>query len=210
MSSNESKKIEPVEGTAVRIQSGGEVIELDYQAATSQRSRSLWWGTAVGFRAMQAAALALSKDGLWSRDRLYVVSSHPGPGVMDAIDYVCNVVARDRYVCVQENDCGRRCNSSLKYEWWVSDGEKTAAIQLRPGFVPRAFFDLLDRLGQSDTTDAEAMAFEVFKVNLSAKVWNAPLMDSFRVTVTPHPLAPGELPEPVKAPDYWNNIRPSV
>lgn len=211
MSSNDSKRIEPMEGTLVRIRSGDEVLTLDYHGATTRKtSTSLWWGTAVGYRAMQTAALALSTDGLWSRERLYVVSAHPGPGVRDAIDYVCDVVDRDRFLCVQESDCGKGCNSSMKYEWWVSDGEKTAAIKLRSGFVPRAFYDLCDRLGTPETTKEEWAAIEVFKVNLSAQVWNAPLMESFRVTVMPRPLTVGETPEPVKAPNYWNDIRPEA
>lgn len=210
MSSNGSKRIEPTEGTVVRIRSGNEVLKLDYHGATTKSGKSLWWGTAVGYRAMQAAALALSTDGLWSRDSLYVVSAHPGPGVIDAIDYVCDVVNRDRFLCVRENDCGRGCNSSMKYEWWVSDGKQTAAIQLRSGFVPRSFYDLSDRLGTPETSKEDLMAFEVFKVNLSAVVWNAPLMESFHATVTPHPLAVGEMPAPVKAPNYWNNLRPEA
>jgi hypothetical protein len=207
MSSNESKRIEPTEGTVVRIRSGDEVLELEYQGATKKSRKSLWWGTAVGYRAMQAAALALSTDGLWRRERLYVVSAHPGPGVIDSIDYVCDVVARNRFLCVQEGDCGGRCNSSMKYEWWVSDGEKTAAIKLRSGFVPRAFYDLCDRFGMPDLTKDELMEMELFKVNLSAEVWSAPLAESFRVSVTSIPLAVGDTPEPVKAPTYWNDLR---
>jgi hypothetical protein len=207
MSSNDSKQIEPMEGIVVRIRSGNEVLKLDYHQATAKSGKSLWWGTAVGYRAMQAAAVALSTDGLWSRDRLYVVSAHPGPGVIDSIDYVTDVVRRDRFLCVQEGDCGGRCNSSMKYEWWVSDGEKTATIKLRAGFVPRAFYDLCDRIGMPDTTKDEVLAMEVFKVNLSASVWNAPLTESFRVTVTPRPLEVGETPEPVKSPHYWDDLR---
>ena len=63
--------ISPVDATVVRIKEGGVVKELDYNGAMTAHTGSLWWGTAVGYRAMQAAAQALSKDGLWSRDDLY-------------------------------------------------------------------------------------------------------------------------------------------
>jgi hypothetical protein len=207
MSSKESRRIEAVEGTMVRIRSGGEVLDLDYHGAMTAHESSLWWGTAVGFRAMQAAAVALSADTLWSRDDLYVVSAHPGPGVIDAINYVCKVVDRGRFLCIREKDCGKGCNSSMKYEWWVSDGERTATIQLRAEFVPWSFYELSDRLGTPQQTKADVRAFEIFKVNLSSKIWNAPLAESFKATLTPRPLAVGELPEPAKAADYWDNLK---
>ena len=89
MSSNVSVKA--AEGVTIRIKDQGEVLELDYDGAICQHPGSLWWGTAVGFRAMQAAAQALSHDDLWSRDNLYIVSGHPGPGVKDTIEYVTGV-----------------------------------------------------------------------------------------------------------------------
>src|SRR5438034_5327321 len=73
--------IKAAEGVTIRIKDQGKVLELDYDGAICQHPGSLWWGTAVGFRAMQAAAQALSQEDLWSRDNLYIVSGHPGPGV---------------------------------------------------------------------------------------------------------------------------------
>jgi hypothetical protein len=72
------KPIKATEGVKIRIKDQGEVLELDYDGAVCQHPGSLWWGTAVGFRAMQAAAQALSQDDLWSRDNLYIVTGHPG------------------------------------------------------------------------------------------------------------------------------------
>lgn len=188
------ERIKPAEATLVRICERGEVLELGYDGAMFQHPGSLWWGTAVGFRAMQAAAEALSRDRLWSRDDLYVVTGHPGPGVRDAIDYVTDVVGRGRYHCVVAQDCDMKCNSKMKFEWWVSDQQRTAAIKLRPGFVPVEFYALSDRLGTPETTKDDIKAFRIFKVNLSARIWNAPLDDCFRVEVVEERLQPGELP----------------
>ena len=95
MSSN--NEIKAAEGVTIRIKDKEQVLELDYDGAVCQHPGSLWWGTAVGFRAMQVAAQALSKDGLWSRDNLYIVTGHPGPGVKDTIDYITGAPSRDRY-----------------------------------------------------------------------------------------------------------------
>jgi hypothetical protein len=202
MSSNGTVKA--AEGVTIRIKDKGEVLELDYDGAVCQHPGSLWWGTAVGFRAMQVAAQALSQDDLWDREKLYIVSGHPGPGVKDTIDYVTGAAQRDRYNVVVAEGCGMQCNSKMKYEWWVSDGEKTANINLRPDFVPREFYDLTDRLETNETTKEDIKAFRIFKVNLSTRIWNFPLEESFRVEVVDQPLQPGELPEAARAKDYFD------
>ena len=210
MSSNGTVKaaVKAAEGVTIRIKDQGEVVELDYDGAVCQHPGSLWWGTAVGFRAMQVAAQALSQDDLWDREKLYIVSGHPGPGVKDTIDYITGAPSRDRYKMIVADGCDMKCNSKMKYEWWVSDGEKTANINLRPDFVPREFYDLTDRLEVNDTvkeiTKEDIKAFRIFKVNLSTRIWNFPLEESFRVEVTDQPLQPGELPEAARSKDYFD------
>jgi hypothetical protein len=209
MSSNGTVKapVKAAEGVTIRIKDQGEVLELDYDGAVCQHPGSLWWGTAVGFRAMQVAAQALSQDDLWDREKLYIVSGHPGPGVKDTIDYITGAASRHRYNVVVAEGCGMQCNSKMKYEWWVSDGEKTANINLRPDFVPREFYELTDRLEVNETvkeiTKEDIKAFRIFKVNLSTRIWNFPLEESFRVEVVDQPLQPGELPEAARAKDYF-------
>jgi hypothetical protein len=199
--------IDPVDATIVRIKDKGEVKELDYNGAMTAHMNSLWWGTAVGYRAMQAAARALSKDGLWSRDDLYVVGAHPGPGVRDAINYVTDVVGRDRYKVMLDDKCGMKCNSTMKFEWWVSDGRQTAVVRLREDFVPRAFYELSDRLGTDAQTEEDSIMFEISKVNLSTRIWASPLERSFNVEMIDKPLAPGELPSEMQREDYWDDLK---
>ena len=193
-----SDTLDPVDATTVRIRDNDEVLTLDYTGAMTQHRNSLWWGTAVGYRAMQAAAGALSDHGLWRREPLYVVSGHPGPGVLDSIDYVTRCVERDRCAVVRDGNCEMKCNSKMKFEWWVSDGQRTAAIKLRPDFVPRDFYDLADRLFTDDELESDQRLFDIYKVNLSARIWNAPLDDSFSTTLMHTPLQPGEMPSEVR------------
>jgi hypothetical protein len=207
MQSNDADALTPVDATVVRIKDRGEIKEIDYNGAMTRHLGSLWWGTAVGYRAMQAAAEALSKDGLWSRDDLYVVGAHPGPGVRDAIDYVTGVVGRDRYTVAREPDCGMKCNSSMKFEWWVSDGRRTVFVKLREDFVPLAFYELSDRLGTKAETKEDKRQFEISKVTLSTRIWAAPLSRNFTVEVLDRPLAPGELPADVLRDDYWSDLK---
>lgn len=198
-------KVKPTESTVVRVREGDAVLELGYDGAMCQHPGSLWWGTAVGFRAMQAAAEALSSDDLWSRDDLYIVTGHPGPGVRDAVDYVADVVRKDRYHAVVAQGCDMKCNSKMKFDWWVSDKERTAVVKLRPGFVPVEFYNLSDRLGTPETTKDDIKAFRIFKVNLSARIWNATLDEAFSVEVLEEPLEPGTLPGEVDE-TYFDDV----
>jgi hypothetical protein len=207
MHSNNADAVAPVDATIVRIKDRGETKEIDYNGAVTKHIGSLWWGTAVGYRAMQAAAEALSRDELWSRDDLYVVGAHPGPGVRDAIDYVTDVVGRDRYKVVVDADCGMKCNSSMKFEWWVSDRRRTVFVKLREDFVPRAFYELSDRLGTAAEVKGDKRLFEIFKVTLSTRIWAAPLSRNFSVEVIDRPLAPGELPAETLRTDYWSDLK---
>ncbi len=205
MSDSTIETVCAAESTLIRIRSEGEVLELAYDGAMCQHPGSLWWGTAVAFRAMQAAAKALSQDELWSRDELNIVTGHPGPGVRDAVDYVADVVDRGRYTAVSADGCGMQCNSQMKYDWWVSDGRQTALVQLVPGFVPDEFYTLSDRLGTDATTKEDLKLFRIFKVNLSTRVWNAPLEDSFTVTMLDSALQPGELPPEINE-HYFDDV----
>jgi hypothetical protein len=189
----------PAEGLLIRVVDHGKVLTLDYQEATAKHQRSLWWGTAVGYRAMQVAAIALSQKQLWSRDNLVVVSGHPGPGVLDSLNYVTCCADTGRLTVMQNDNCVSRCNSEMKFEWWVSDGQQTAHVTLRDDFVPDEFYQLIDRRVYSETRAEDDKLFELYKVNLSSRIWVDPLFESFSVEIIA-PLAKGEIP----ANHEWN------
>ena len=174
MATSQPTEIHAVDGLSVSILDQGEVVTVDYHGAMTEHTNSLWWGTAVGFRAMQAAAQGMSVDGLWSRDDLYIVSGHPGPGVLDSIDYVTKTVARDRCAVINDPTCQMGCNSNMQFKWWVSDGVKTAVVQLVEDFVPREFYDLADRLWSPDEREDDQRLFEIFKVKVNCNsIWHS-------------------------------------
>ena len=183
----------PTEGLLIRIVDNGDVKTLDYQDACAEHQRSLWWGTAVGYRAMQVAAKALSQDQLWSRGNLNVVSGHPGPGVLDSLNFVTGCADNDRLTVMENPNCQGRCNSEMKFEWWVSDGKQTAHVALREDFVPVEFYQLTDRQVYGETLDSDGKLFELFKVNLSSRLWVGSLEENFSVELQ-QPLQQGEIP----------------
>ncbi len=82
----------------------------------------------------------------------------------------------------------------MRFEWWVSDGDRTAEVKLRPDFISDEFYELSDRLFDQPTKE-DLKLFDIFKVNLSTRIWNGALEDNFQVKTLDTPLRPGELPE---------------
>lgn len=193
MTSYSPFEYKPAEGLLIRVVDQGQVLTLDYQEATAKHQRSLWWGTAVGYRAMQVAAIALSQKQLWNRDNLIVISGHPGPGVLDSLNYVTCCSDKGNLTVLQNANCVNRCNSEMKFEWWVSDGQQTAHVMLRDDFVPIEFYQLIDRRVYEETRADDDKLFELYKVNLSSRIWVDPLFESFSIEMLA-PLAKGELP----------------
>jgi len=196
-----TKQYPPTEGVNVHIADGDKVLALDYQGSMTNHRSSLWWGTAVGYRAMQMAAKALSENHLWSRENLRIVSGHPGPGVLDSLNYVTGCGDKNTITVMENQNCKGRCNSEMKFEWWVGDGEKTAHVALREDFVPIEFYQLIDRRVYQENTDEDDRLFELYKVNLSTRLWVAALEDNFAVDYQDL-LAVGELP----AEHEWNLV----
>jgi hypothetical protein len=183
----------PTEGLLIRVVDDGKVVTLDFQVVTGIHQRALWWGVAVGYRAMQVAAKALSQKTLWNRDNLVVVSGHPGPGVLDSLNYVTRCADNGTLTVMQNDNCVNRCNSEMKFEWWVSNGEQTVHVMLREDFVPKEFYELIDRRVYSETKESDDKLFELYKVNLSARLWVGSLEENFSYELLP-PLAKGQLP----------------
>lgn len=193
MASFSSIEYPPADELTVRIVDNDKVLTLDYTQCTAVHQRSLWWGTAVGFRAMQMAAIALSKDSLWHREGLSVISAHPGPGVLDSINFVTGCRDTDQLTVIENENCVNRCNSEMKFEWWVSDGEQTAFVKLNDGFVPIEFYQLMDRRAYDETVEGDDELFELFKVNMSSRIFVAPLERNFTFELLP-PLENGQIP----------------
>lgn len=183
----------PAEGVFIRIVDNGKVHRLSYEDVTAEHQESLWWGTAVGYRAMQAAAVALSQEYLWNRDNLTVVSGHPGPGVLDALNFVTHCRDNGLLTVMENPNCVNRCNSEMKFEWWVSDDQQTAHVMLREDFVPEDFYQLIDRRVYDETGEDDDKLFELYKVNMSSRIWVAALDENFSVEYLP-PLSAGEIP----------------
>ncbi|MBA2491644.1 MAG: hypothetical protein ACR2KU_09075 [Gammaproteobacteria bacterium] len=167
-------------GKRLAIADRSKVRHLTYAGLLDFHQGDSWWGLSVGFRALQVAGKVLSREKLWDREHLRITSAHPGPGVRDAIEYVTRCVSRGRFRLACSRD-EIRCSRNMRFEWRVSDERETVRVRLRRGFVPDAFFDLLDRVNTPRESPEDRQRFDDFKRELSDRLWHVRLEDPFKV-----------------------------
>lgn len=167
------------EGTTVTIADTGKPVRLDYAGALAAHRGDSWFGLAAGFRMLQAVGQALSRERLWERGNLAVVSGHPGNGVRDAVDYVTGCVTRGCYDVT--GGAGPGCSRAMRFAWAVDDGRQRATAIMDPGLVPEELFQLLDRRGSAGERDTDARRFAALKQELAERLWAQPLARSFQI-----------------------------
>jgi hypothetical protein len=176
-----------IEDCTVTIIVDGKLTRFDYDDLKSFHKGDSWFGCTVGFRAMQLAARELSQPAPWSRDDLAIVSGHPGPGVKDAIELITATVSSGNFQLhenIDNKNSNSGCNSNMRFEWWVTENDKTIHIKLRAGIVPESFLQLLDRLNagaypDDDEKNKDLKQFDLMKQALSTLLWNQSLDASF-------------------------------
>ncbi|MDT0636289.1 hypothetical protein [Spectribacter hydrogenoxidans] len=167
-----------VHSQSLQIAEAGERLTLRYGEALEYHRGDSWFGVAVGFRMLQAAGAALSRQRLWDRKRLFIVSGHPGDGVRDAVEYVTACASRGRYR-VEGAPVGG-CNPSMRFSWEVGDGAAVAALRLRGDFVPDELYALLERRGTAQERDGDHERFAALKRRLVDAIWDEPLAGLFQ------------------------------
>ncbi|MGP0591981.1 hypothetical protein ACTRXD_05485 [Nitrospira sp. T9] len=165
----------------LEILEDGQLQRLTYGGLLAFHRDNAVWGASVGYRAMQAAGWALSHERLWDRKGLFVVSAHPGPGVRDAIEFVTRCVSQRRFQLLDSHQPAV-CNQHMQIRWWVTHHDRTVDVELKKGFVPAQFFELLGRIGSDRETPFDSLNLEKLKADLTERLWNEPLTALFDVT----------------------------
>jgi len=170
-----------INGQTIEIADHGEIQLLSYAGLLDYHKGDSIWGLSVAFRALQLAASLFSRESLWDRKDLFVISSHPGPGVRDAIEYVTHSISQKRFSLAEEIMHEEKCTSVMKFEWKINYGIHTQVITLRDDFVPNEFYELLDRLNTEQETLEDKKYFNEFKASLVDKIWHKPITSSYLV-----------------------------
>ena len=170
-----------INGQTIKIADHGEIQLLSYAELLDYHNGDSIWGLSVAFRALQLAASLFSRESLWDRKDLFIVSSHPGPGVRDSIEYVTHCISDNRFRLAEEIMHEEKCTSAMKFEWKISYDIHLHVVTLRDDFVPNKFYELLDRLNTNQERLEDKKYFDEFKATLVDKIWREPITSSYLV-----------------------------
>ena len=166
------------EPTRVEIADGDRVLCFHYRQALDYHQGNSYWGVALAFRLLQRAAPLLSRDRLWDRNRLQVLSGHPGPGVRDTLELVTGCVSGGRFA-LEGGPREARCVGDMTYRWRLDDGATALTLELADGIVPPQFLHLLDRIDKTPASEADKDALEAYKQSMTRAIWGMPLDSAF-------------------------------
>ncbi len=166
---------------SIKIAENGEVYTLQYDDLIDYHQGDSIWGLSVAFRALQLAANLFSEKSLWDRKNLFIVSSHPGPGVRDAIEYVTHCISRNQFRLTEDINHEKSCSGNMKYEWKINYETHSHLISLRDDFVSIEFYELVDRLNTEKEKPEDKKNFDEFKIALVKKIWREPISSSYLI-----------------------------
>ena len=170
-----------IKGQTIKIADHGEIQLLSYAGLLDYHKGDSIWGLSVAFRALQLAASLFSRESLWDRKDLFIVSSHPGPGVRDAIEYVTHCISHNRFRLAEEIMHEEKCTSTMKFEWKINYDIHSHVITLCDDFVPNEFYELLDRLNTEQERSEDKKYFDEFKTSLVKNIWCEPITSSYLI-----------------------------
>jgi len=166
------------QSTTLQITDGERTLRYDYVQALDFHQGNSYWGCALAFRMLQRAAGPLARAGAWERNRLQVVSGHPGPGVRDTLELVTGCVSGGRFQ-LEGGPREARCVGDMHYRWRLGDGVTELRLQLAEGIVPPGFLQLLDRIDRAPASDGDKAALERYKRAMTEAIWRMPLEAAF-------------------------------
>jgi hypothetical protein len=166
------------QSTTLEIADGVKVLRFDYRQALDFHQGDSYWGCALAFRMLQRASILLSRERLWDRNRLQIVSGHPGPGVRDTLELVTGCISGGRF-SLEGGPREARCVGDMTYRWRLSDGTTELTLQLANDIVPDEFLRLLDKIDKTPATDADKERLEAHKRAMTEALWRMSLEKAF-------------------------------
>lgn len=166
------------QATDLKIADGDRVLRFDYRQALDFHRGNSYWGCALAFRMLQRAGALLSRERLWDRNRLYLVSGHPGPGVRDTLELITGCVSGGR-LRLEGGPREARCVADMAYRWRLDDGVRILTVQLAEGIVPPGFLQLLGKIDQAPASEADKERLEAYKRSMTESIWQMSLETAF-------------------------------
>lgn len=154
----------------IHILDHGVPLHLSHAGMLDYHGGGALAGAAIAWRAMEAAALALSRETLWDRRDLRVRIAHDGPGVRDAVEYVTRAITRGSLEIDAATPHLDACASHLAFRFVLWNPGQGVVLQLKPGAVAAEFFETVQALRTQGASPALQRQLVHWKRTVAASV----------------------------------------
>lgn len=169
----------------IAIKDHQDIIEIGFDDVVKYHGYGSVTGAAVAFKALQAAFTEIFPDEPAPREKLSIVSGHPGPGVRDAVEMVTRAVTRGAYTvntALPQARWNPYREISFSFVVTVADGRR-AEVAFREGVLPARFFDLMEAVRLHDT-GKEQQELDRLKRTLATRILVGPTAELVTVKVS--------------------------
>lgn len=165
--------------TQIEIADHGRRLRLDYAQLLAYHGGGAVAGAALGFRALQCAAAALTQDAIWDRVGLSINTAHHGPGIIDAIEFVTRCITRGGFSRMANDATDNPCGSSSSFRFRFIQGQCEVWVNLRDGVIPDGFFTAVKQRGAQPDSEQARTELEAWKVKVATRVMSLPASEVY-------------------------------
>jgi hypothetical protein len=164
--------------THIEVQELGQTIAYSFEDLMKYHGPGSPGGVAQSFKVMERAFAVLAPDGPPIRREISIRTSFGGPGARDGFEAVTRAVTGERFThdpSLARPQLGRERE---RFIFVVSYGERSVTLQLRDGYVPVEFMDLVRTDGR---TEEQKARLDVLKAEMAELVMRSAATDVYDV-----------------------------
>jgi len=164
--------------THIEVQELGQTIAYSFEDLMKYHGPGSPGGVAQSFKVMERAFAVLAPDGPPIRREISIRTSFGGPGARDGFEAVTRAVTGERFThdpSLARPQLGRERE---RFIFVVSYGERSVTLQLRDGYVPVEFMDLVRTDGR---TEEQKARLDVLKAQMAELVMRSAATDVYDV-----------------------------
>lgn len=165
------------EMTLIKIEDNGELLEIGFSDIRKFHGTRAYMAIGVAYRMAEAAFEALYGEEVPCREDITILAGHGGPGFRDTFEFITRADTRGAYTVdtsypTAQYDPYRL--TSYAFVFTRQSGEEVE-VSLKPGFLPKVFYEFLKKGRDHTFTPEEYEEFEVMKKELCMRALELPL-----------------------------------
>lgn len=157
---------------AIVIKDKNDVLNITYQDMIKYHGRHFIAGVAMSYKLLELALRELSPNEIPSREKIYVISSVNGPGIIDGIEMVTRAKSRhaltvDAQVSVGKDAPDAADGNGGKYYFEFKYNAKKLVVSLKHGFMPPEFITLAYKTHDGTLTESDELRLRTLKEEIA-------------------------------------------